>query len=335
MTDEENAFGSGSFGGQQGAVTPNSVKRLIDNCLIATNINTDETLYRERVLTFLNFLYLQKIAGRHWKFQHRELFLQTKAPYIAGTVALNQGNDIVEEDVDVGNGATAATAWNSSMVGQMFAPTQGDQDFYRILKVETAKKLQLESPFSGESATFSAYRILFDRLTLEAAVQGLVSVAIVGRGEIKMVGRQEFFYKKHMDPDREGVPQICTLINQEEDSGQWTLELYPAPDKRYTVHIQFMLRAVALEDSETSFTMIPPEYAHVLYTAAVAEIYRLQENPAMLADARREATMAWNTFASDQEMTDSVARIQPGRSYFNRLRHRRGYYGFSWFGKVD
>jgi hypothetical protein len=74
----------------------------------------------------------------------------------------------------------------------------------------------------------------------------------------------------------------------------------------------------------------------VLYEGVRARLYIYQENPAMASEVGRYAAAALNKFASDQEMTDSVARVQHARRYFNRNRHRYpGYYGVKWFGRVE
>lgn len=336
MTDQENAFGSGEFGGQFNAGANSDIASIIDHVLTATGINTTDTDYRSRVLTFCNFVYLKIIKGRHWKFAQKELYIDLKAPYEAGTVTLTEGGYEVPEDVDTANGAVPILSFNSTHEGMLLVPQSGEEATYRVDKVTNSKLLTLQSLFAGDTQTFAAYKILFDRLSLDAKIQVITSLSIGSRGEIKPVGKQEFFNRKQSNPGRVGSPEIFTLVNSEDDSGQWTIEFYPAPDKRYSTLIEYIERPTGLEDSDTCFTMIPPEHMDVLYYGVLAEVYRYQENPAMATLVGNQAAELWRRFASDQNMTDSVARIQHGRRYFNRYRYRYpGYYGLRWFGRVE
>jgi hypothetical protein len=319
------------FGELFGGTTSPSVQALITKCLTAVGVNPDDSDYRDRTLVFLNFAYLKILKGRHWKFTHREAFVDLRPPYEVGTVALTQGSGVVEEDT-----VPAALQFNIIMVGQTFAPSQSDQDLYRVNSILTSKKLALTSNYAGETAAGSAYKILFDRLVLEAGIQAVRSLLVTGLGELKPCGVQEFRNKKGANPNLVGPPEWYTLVNAEKDSGQWTLEIWPAPDKRYSAQIDYTLRPVGLVDEDTSFTLIPPNNLDVLYYAVVADLYGYQENGAMADRVGKIAALSWNTFASDQEMTDSVARIQPGRRYFNRRRDRYAQsYGLKWFGRVD
>lgn len=323
-------FGS-EFGELFGGTDSASVQALITKCLTAVGVNPEDQDYRDRALTFLNFAYLNRLKGRHWKFSHREVFVDLRAPYEVGTVALTQGSGLVQEDT-----VPPVLQFSNLMVDQLFAPSQTDQDIYRILSVETAKKLTLASQYAGVSAAGVAYKVLFDRISLEPGIQAIRSLIISGFGEIKPCGLQEFRTRKSYNPTLTGRPEWYTLVNAEKGTGQWTVEFYPSPDKRYSCQIDYTLRPVGLFDTEDCFTLIPADHQDVLYYAVLADLYRYQENPSMAEDAAKTAANSWLRFASDQEMTDSVARIQPARPYFNRRRNRyRGYYGLKWFGRVE
>lgn len=319
------------FGELFGGTTSPSVQALITKCLTAVGVNSDDSEYRSRTLVFMNFAYLKILKGRHWKFSHREAFIDLRPPYEVGTVALTQGSTLVEEDT-----VPPTIQFNATMIGQTFAPNQSDQDLYRVAALPTAKKITLTSMYAGETTSESAYKILFDRFVLEAGIQSIRSLLVTGLGELKPCGLQEFRNKKGENPNLVGPPKWYTLVNAEKDSGQWTLEIFPAPDKRYSAQIDYTLRPVGLVDEDNCFTLIPPDNLDVLYYAVLADLYGYQENATMADRAGKIAAMSWNTFASNQEMTDSVARIQPARRYFNRRRDRyAGFYGLKWFGRVD
>lgn len=324
-------FGQDGFGDQLGASLNNSVAKIITDCLTAAGINPNDEDYRERALVFLNVIYLSRLKGRHWKFAQREVFLDLFAPYTSGTMSVNQGEYGVTGVADVGG----SLQWDATMLGQMFVPAASDVEHYRVREVPTLTTMNLSAKFSGASLADTAYQILFDRMTLEPGVLGVRSVSMSTLGEIRPLGTQQFRNMKAANPSLTGVPRYYTLVESSQQSGVWTIEVYPSPDRRYTAQIDYSVRPVGLDDEDDCFTLIPPHHMDVLHYGVLAEIYRYQENPAMLADCRTEAARAWQVFASDQEMTDSVARIQPGRKYFTNRRQYTGYYGLKWFGKVE
>jgi len=334
MTDEANEFGGGQFGGQFSSNIPGNFKALIDDCLRSAGVTTSDTKYRERALAFATYAQLHALKGRHWRFLNRELYIDLTPPYNTGTVALTENSRSVVEQEEVG--AAKQIVWNSTMVGSKFCPSPSDIDCYRILKVENSKSLELASVYAGTSAAPTSYKIIKDRYVLDAKIQKVKTISLGSIGAIKPVGLNSFRHMESANPCLTGVPEYYTIVHMEEDSGQSTIEFYPSPDKRYNCRIEYVETITTPEDSETCFSVIPPNHMDVLYFGILAEIYRYQNNPAMLQDARTQYQDAWRRFASDHDLVDPVARIQHGRNYFRRGRNRySGFYGMKWFGKVE
>lgn len=316
-----------NYGELFGGVASHSAQAMITKGLVAVGVNPDDTDYREKALTFLNFGYFHRLKGRHWKFLNRELYIDLEAPYETGTVTLTQNDATVVEDT-----ATPALTFAATMVGQTFAI--GDSA-YRVSSLNSGTSLELTTEYADDTATLQSYKVLFDRISLNENVQAIRSLMIQGLGEINPLGIQEFRAKKAVNPTLEGPPRHYTLVKAEEDSGQWTLELYPAPDKRYACQIEYSARLTSVQDEADQFLLVPPNHLDVIFFTLVADLYAVQENPAMAEYWGKKATQAWVTFSSDQEMTDSVARVQHARRYFDRGRRYRGYFGLTWFGKVE
>lgn len=334
MTDSTNEFGSGEFGGQFGASLSANVKSLIDDVLRAGGVLITDDTYRKRALVFANQVYRTSLQGKHWNFTHRELQFDMQAPYGAGTVTLTQGDSTVVEDLDTD--ASPITQWNGSMKGRMFCPTSRVQDYYRILKINDSKSLEIDNVWPEDTATVQSYQILADTYVIDVKASAIKNVSVNGVGRIKLIGRQSFRTMKMKNPCLTGFPEWGTVTGMEADTGQIKMEFYPAPDKRYAAHLEYTERPVTLEDSESCFPLIPPEHMPVLFYGTLAEIYRFQNNAAMASEYGKMFARALTKMSSDHNMTDPVARIQHRRKYFQRRRHRYpGYYGLNWFGKVD
>lgn len=336
MTDEANEFGLGEFGGQYSSGLSANFKVLIDDCLRAGGILTTDTKYRQRALTFATYVQMKALKGRHWKFLNAELAFDTDAPYETGTVKLVQNsNEVIEEEIPP---AIKEIQWNSTHKGSKFCPTGRDVEYYRILEVPDSKILTLDGDYVGDSTTTPAsYKILKDRYVLDVKVDKIGSVMVSGIGEIKPIGLQKFRNMESYNPCLTGFPEYYTVVETEPDSGQITLELYPAPEKKYSVRVEYKQRITTPEDSESCYSAIPPHHMDVLFYGVMAEIYRYQNNTAMAQEMSREYISAWTKFASDQDLVDPLARVQHQRHYFHRYRRNRyrGYFGLDWFGKVE
>ena len=330
MSTTSNSFGSGTFGTQFGAKTSGSGKQIIDSCLRSNGIGTSDSVWRARALDMLNTIYFHVLQGKTWKFADREMFFDTRPPYELGTLALTQGGDTVTEDT-----ATPVTQFNSTMKGQLFVPTQGDQGGYRIRKINSSTSLDLLPSYSGATAAASSYKILYDRIILDAAVQGIKSLSLGQFGHIEPVSLGQFRRMKYDNPGQTGAPQKFTVVDTEDDSGQLTLEFFPSPDRRYACILNYEERPVHYADSEDSFGLIPPQHIPALEYALRAEIYVQQNNAAMAQTMGNKAAMAYSRLCSDHAATDPRPRIQHGRKYFNRGHRGHSSYGLNWFPKVD
>ncbi len=316
-----------NFGELFGGSESSSVQALITKCLRAVDISVDDEDYREKCLTFLNFAYLFRLKGRHWKFLNRELYIDLEAPYEAGTVLMTQNDATVTEDTN-----PPVIDFDATDVGKGFAI---GSELYRILSMTSQTSIELSTDFAGETAAEQSYKILYDRFVLTETVHALRSLVIQGHGEINPMGLQEFRQKKAENPTLVGVPRYYTLVAAEEDSGQWTMELYPAPDRRYACQVEYTAKLIGVRDEEDNYLLLPSQHHDVIYYSVLSDLYAGQENTAMSDRYGKLAALAWQTLASDQEMTDSVARIQPARKYHGRGQRYRGYFGLNWFGKVE
>lgn len=331
MTDEANEFGTGEFGGQMGAGNSSDMKTLISDVLKTTGVGTNNTRYRETALAFGNQVYLTILKGRHWKFMNKELFMDVLPPHTPGTVQATPATHSIKAEE-----GTALTAFNSNHKGQMLA-VAAQEEYYRVIDVISGTELQIHSRYVGDAVTDATYKIVNDRILLDSKVQDIRSLSVVGHREIKPVGLQQFRTRKETYPTQTGTPDSFTVIGERAQDGSQLVEIYPAPDKRYSIFIEYTERPMRLEDSETCFLVIPPEHMDVMILGMRAKIYQDQNNEAMARVVGAEAAQAWNRMAGDQEITDSRARLQPGRNYFHRNRGSRfkGYYGLKHFGKVD
>jgi hypothetical protein len=327
MTDEANQFGSGTFGTQFGGGLSTDVKTLLDDALATTGIGSNDTRYRDTALRLANQVYLSILKGKHWAFLNKELFLETRAPFEAGTVDVTEGSHTVVE-------TNSTQVFNVLNLGGMFT-VGGRGEYYRVAEIPRNTELTISSQYGGPTATDTSYKILYDRIKLDSKVQDLKSLVLLGHREIKAVGLQQFREMKARNSNLIGPPEWYTIVEQNPQDGSMTVELYPAPDKAYPIQIEYTERPLRLEDSETCYMVIPPEHYDVMLLGLRAKIYQDQNNTQVYQQVQSEFSQAWLRMAADIEVTDSVASFKHKRNYFNRRQKYRGYFGTRWFGKVD
>ena len=336
MTDEKNEFGVGEFGGQFGSIAASDVKTIIDDAMRQSGINPTNTAYRSTALSFLNQVYATALKGRHWKFMNRELSLELEAPYNVGKVSLVDGSHDVEEYIT--DGDPSLIKWNVNHLGAMFYPKGFEEGFYRIAEIVSLNKMIITPGFAGADTTIGTnYEIIRDRVVLDSKVQNVKSVRLVGYREMQPVGLEEFRQMKSINYTLTGVPRFYTLVNTTEQEGALTMEFYPAPDKRYAMHIEYNERILRLEDSETCYTVIPPEHNDVLVLGLRARLLEDQNNLPLSEIVNRDAKSAWNRMASDYEVSDGQPRIQPHRRNIRSRYNSRSkiFYGRKYFGRFD
>lgn len=347
---EEVSFGTQPFGTTSfGSERFGDVKKLIDRAMLATGHDTDDADNRELALALLNMRYNQCLSGKNWKFLQRGLAIDLFGPYEVGTVRLQKDSNKVTENIDPSaNPPTEPLSFDARFTGQTFIGRGegGEGSSYEIDKIVTNKQLQLTSLYAGEDADFTAYKILIDHYWLEGGV-GKIRSALLGGSygrnpELVLVGRQELRQLQKRQYYKEGIPQyLCTNEYESDGSGRREVIIWPAPDKRYTLEIDYDVRVTALKDEEGCYTLIPEEYNNVLYYGLCADLYANQNNPAMLSSMQANYVEGMRKMAADYEMTDNKARIMMKRKYYQRPRQRSRrsnytrYAGLEYFGLID
>lgn len=320
-------FGTSPFGTTFSADPVYSIDGLITSILRSTGQVTTDTTERARCLEFLNSRYIQILKGRHWRFMERQLVLNLLPLEETGTVAFTKGTRAI-----TGTG----TSFDATMVNQKFIVASNRQA-YRIEDVNSTTDLDIFHNIDLDTATASAYKIGFDLYEIPQDIAAVRSLQLNGHGELPPTPLQEFRVREAQNPSRTGRPEIYTLTEIDNTSGQYKLQFYPIPDKRYTVTVDYTLRPNRLEDDDDCHPLIPDYHKDVLYYAALADMYRGLSDPTNERTSREDARISFGRLAADQEMTDSRARLQPKFNQYDRARGRKfkGFYGLKWFGLVD
>lgn len=338
-------FGTTSFGSERFG----DVKQLIDRAMLATGMALDDADGRQLTLALLNMRYNQCLSGKNWKFLQRGMAIDLFAPYDIGTVKLVKNSNKVTENVDPeANPATQPLSFDARFQGQTFIGRGegGEGSSYEINRIVTPKQLELTSLYAGEDTEYTSYKILQDHYWLEGKV-GKIRSALLGGSygrnpELILVGRQELRQLQKRQSLKEGIPQyLCTNEYESDGSGRREVIIWPAPDKRYTLEIDYDVRITALKDEEGCYTLLPDEYNSVLYYGLCADLYLNQNNPAMVKAMQEYYVLGMSKMAADYEMTDNKARIMMKRKYYQkpRLRSKRHtsvrYAGLEYFGLID
>ncbi len=333
-----------NFGGSFSSPRFANTKQLIDQVLIAVSKGTTHAPSRTLTLEMMNHRYLQLLKSRQWRFLRRESVIDFKKPYDLGYVTINEGEYTAEELIDgpnITDGIIPSANFDATMVGQRFKLGSNSQSLhqtdYRIGKVLSPKKLEFTTKFTGPSVQDNSLKILFDRYSLDEKVLEIHSMMLQSHGEMVGLKRQEFNEMREQDPTLVGIPRYYTFFEQDTENGQWEIEVWPSPDKRYSATIDFTIRPVKLQDTDESFPLIPDYHLDVLYYGTLCDMYRNLNDPANRDDARRDYERSWGIMAADRMMVDDTPKVINNNRYYARSGRKlgRGFRGLQNFRRYD
>ena len=310
-----------------------STADLIDKICRATVESTGSSFARQQVLDYLNMRYLMILSGKNWRFLREELYFDIREPYEVGTAVATQGSTLV-----TGTGTT----WDSTMNGQKFQ-FPGDETVYEVDTVSSTTTLNLKSAYTDETKVDpTGYKIIFDtyvRIDEDIdAIHGAYLGGISGsQPNLRLVGLEHFRGKQKGTANITGQPYLITgYVQVENGEPDWVFELFPAPEKKNTVLIEYDKSVTQLQDKSSNYSLIPNKYQFVLFWAVVADMLADQKESNASASATRKFQAAYTKMCADYEMTDSRARFRNERPYFERARARSRYRrGKSYRERVD
>lgn len=287
-----------------------------------------EGVKRIRVLNSINNRYAFIAARQDWRWLFANKDFAVYEPYIEGAAVVTSGST---------NVTGVGTLWNANAAVNNYFCIPGSNKVYRIAEVVSNTQLTLESVYDEESATNSNYEILKSTYALPSDADKIREITIDMGGRLIPCTPEEFFYRKQMSPGLTGSPCYYTVLNAAPASSIQLLEVFPAPDKAYTLKLSYSVICQKLTDSVSSYPLIPDKYRVALFYGALSDLY----NSMSLADkaARSEAmfTNVLLTMEKDARVPGDRVRLTPSRHYRQRSfqRYRRGITNASDFGRDD
>lgn len=327
------SFGSGVFGsGALGTAPFFNTAQIIDAVLYATGHSTpsSEPTKRRAVLQFVNNTYQRVCMGQHWRWLIASYDFNLAGPYSTGTVSTTEGDQTV-----TGTG----TSWNANIQAKDKLWLDGSSQVYHVSTLSSNSSLELETKFSEDSATDSGYTIARSQYKLPKETDHLLGCVIdaAGRRKLTPVGLEDFRTIQAKSPTLTGVPEIFTLNRRETDDDFVYVDFWPSPDRRYNVHIDYLVRILLLEDSTENYPIVPDRYRAVLYYGALSEFCNLfLRDSERGAQAQKDFFTMWNMMANDKQMTDQIPLLDASRNYRKRGQSSaRYFYSIEEFARFD
>lgn len=326
------SFGSGTaFGTTPLGTSPfYNVSSLIDGVLYTTGHSnpSTETTKRAAILQFLNNRYQFVCLGRHWRWMQAAYDFNITAPYEVGSCDLDQDSSVV-----TGNG----TIFDATMATGNIFFFKKDSDVYHIASVDSPTQVTLETTYAGDGdVTDGAYTICKTQYRLPKETDQLLSIVMDNRpAKLVPVGLQELRRIQSQQPCLSGPPLYYSLTKRDTDDDGVYFEVYPIPDQRYNLHIDYTVRILKLDDSTDCYPIIPDRYRTVLYYGALAEFFIYLRDPSNAGLAEQQYQKFYNQMANDTQLTDSRLIFQPARKYRRGLRRYKIFMDQDTFGRED
>jgi hypothetical protein len=329
------SFGSGVFGsGGLGSAPFFNTSQLIDAVLYATAHSTPatETTKRRAILQFINNTYQKVCVGQQWRWLIASYDYNLRAPYTTGTV------DATLLDATI---TGTGTAWNANIDVKDKFWLNGSSQIYSVASLTSNTALELETTFSEDSSTDAGYTIAKSQYKLPKETDHLLEVVLdqgrSSRRRLAPVGLSDFRDISSRNSAYTGTPEIYTLNRRETDDDFVYVEFWPFPDRAYNIHIDYLVRILQLEDSTSSYPIVPDRYRALLYYGALAEfLNNFIRDPERAMVAEKNYNIMWTSMASDKQMTDQRPILDASRNYRKRGTGRgRYFYSIEEFAKID
>lgn len=303
-------FGSGAFGTSEYSPSPlYTTKSIIDAVLRHTGHSnpTSETNKRLVILEAIINRYALVTSARHWSWLYSQADFTFKAPYEDGTVSLAEGDGTV-----TGTG----TLWDANLEPNCrLLVYSGTNKAFQVSDVTSDTELELDTEWVEDAVTDVSYKVVQSIYDLPSDLENIQAIAIDGRKpRLTLIGTQEMADLRARDPMAVGEPEYATLVARRAEDGVRTLEVWPAPDRAYQVHIDYGVNIIRLDDIEDNYPLVPDRYRNVLYYGALAEFYHFLSKPTSAQAAEQMFGAVFNQMRTDIQMTDSKMRFIPARA---------------------
>lgn len=325
-------FGSSPFGTGSFSSGPfYSTKTLIDAVLQNTGHSRPEVELAKRaaILNFLNNRYSIISTTQSWDWLYQEVDYLFKGPYQEGTI------NVTESQQDItGNG----TSWSTNLDPYNTISIPSRNETYLISTVNSNVGITLEGQYAGPDATGLGYQAIKSIYRMPADLENVQSIQVDNVGELVPMGRQEFTRLKRSIPGQVNMPRCFTEIFRRAEDNVRYIEIYPAPDKNYTVRLHYGVNIVKLVDAEDSYPLVPDRHRAVLYYGALADMYGYLRDFNMNQSAEVNFNQALLNMRNDTRITDSRIQFAQKRNYRNRNNRRRSSrisYSQSQFAKEE
>lgn len=327
-------FGSGVFGsGALGTQPFFNVSEMIDSVLYSTGHGSPsmETTKRRAILQFVNNRYQDIIMGHHWKWLKASYDFNFSGPYQEGSATAIEGDQTI-----TGSG----TVWSSNLLPKDIFFFDSSNVVYHVSSVASSTSLELETKFSEDDISdATSYTTATNQYKLPKETDNILSIVVDSNFQMVPLGVNDFRRLQAQNPTFIDTPRYYSLIRRDTDDDAQYIEVYPSPDKRYQVHIDYTVRIARLDDDTTCYPIIPDRYRAVLYYGALAEFHGYLRDPQnrQLAEVDYQRMLA--KMLNDTQLTDQRLEFIPARNYRRRnggeVKRFRGTTTIEDFGKED
>jgi hypothetical protein len=187
--------------------------------------------------------------GHKFPWAERRQVLITHAPYVTGTVSITAATSRLAV---IGSG----TAWNTAVVGFGFNNVRAGgkiiftgNEIYTVDAVASDTALTLQSRYTGDDLSGSAYRYFEDEYTLAADFLRFVDLSLFSSdAKIPLLGRSEF-RNRIIRNDLTSKPAAATHIQvgfATTTAPQHRIALTPAPDDEYSLPYWYVTSNLAV-----------------------------------------------------------------------------------------
>lgn len=274
--------------------------------------------------------------GHQWPWAVRRGYLQTHAPYNAGTVTIAAATRTTVTG--------SSTLWNTAISGMGFNNVRvggkitfgGGAEIYEVSAVGSDTSLTLSSRYVSDALSAASYAYFEDEYPLATDFYRPVDLRnFTTETDIPLVGPQEF-RRRFARNSRSGRPNVATILQLNfatDTSARYRVALHPAPSAIYHIPYDYITSNLAVSSAgveQTQLTadadepIIPLRYRHVLVLGALYQWLRDRRDDARSGEVRAEYTQLITRMAGDLIVgTDNPRFVPMVGVYYQQARNPR------------
>lgn len=267
--------------------------------------------------------------GERFPWAERRGRITTQAPYITGTVSINQGSSTLTGLGTLWNTANAFGVTNTRKTGRIVI--NGSSTIYDLTSVNSDTGITLSSPFVEANVSGGTYLYFEDEYALDADFLRPLDMQFFDyqRG-IRIIDRLRFRREHTRNNITTGKPMQACIVDRAFDGNATPVrhvQFWQPPSLNYSIPYAFVTNKLAVStagvaqeslSADTDEPIVPLQFRNTIVIHALYNWYRDKKDDVRSGEVKSEYVDAMLRITGDTEIGERRPYIQPAMGGYRR-----------------